>query len=99
MIAAPEEGMKHAGPEAFARLAPLIAELRALAALREPRPGTFYRGSQAFLHFHEDAAGDFADVKVDRDWERSRVSTARERRALLRRVRALLAGSAPRARR
>jgi len=86
--------MKHAGPEAIQRLAPLVAELRKLAALREPRPGTFYRGAQAFLHFHEDAAGDFADVKVGGDWERSRVSSARERGALLRRVRALLAALA-----
>ncbi len=86
--------MKHAGADAIARLAPLIAELRAFAALREPRPGTFYRGSRAFLHFHEDAAGDFADVKVGGDWERSRVTTARERSALLRRVRALLGESA-----
>jgi hypothetical protein len=88
--------VKHAGAEAIQRLAPLVAELRALAGLREARPGTFYRGSQAFLHFHEDAAGDYADLKVDGDWERSRVSTARERSALLRRVRALLAASAPR---
>lgn len=82
--------MKHAGQEALERLAPLLAALRAREELRERTPGTFYRGSVAFLHFHEDAAGDFADVKVGRDWERSRVSTARERSALLRRVRELL---------
>ncbi len=84
--------MKHAGPDAHARLAPLLAELRRLAQLREPKPGTFYRGSVAFLHFHEDAAGDFADVKVAGDWQRSRVVSAKERALLLRRVRALLAG-------
>ena len=83
--------MKHAGPETIARLAPLLAELRNLAPLREPKPGTFYRGSSAFLHFHEDADGDFADLKVDGDWERSRVVSVRERATLLRRVRALLA--------
>jgi hypothetical protein len=85
------EHVRHATPPTLARLAPLIAELRKHAALVEPKPGTFYRGSQAFLHFHEDAAGDFADVKVGRDWERARVTTQRERAALLRRVRELLA--------
>jgi hypothetical protein len=70
--------------------------LRAFSALHEPRPGAFYRGSQAFLHFHEDPTGDFADVKVGREWERARVTTQRERAALLRRVRALLASSTSR---
>jgi hypothetical protein len=88
--------VRHATAVALARLAPLLGELRKLSGLREPKPGTFYRGSQAFLHFHEDPAGDFADVKVGGDWERLRVSTQRERAALLRRARALLAGSAPR---
>ncbi|MBM4381767.1 MAG: hypothetical protein FJ091_00220 [Deltaproteobacteria bacterium] len=85
--------MKHAGPAAIARLAPLITELRKLEALREPKPGTFYRGSQAFLHFHEDAAGDFADLKVAGEWQRSRATTQRERAQLLRSVRDVLAQS------
>jgi hypothetical protein len=89
-----EKAMKHATAAAIARLAPLLDALRAFAELRERTPGTFYRGSQAFLHFHEDAAGDFADVKVGGDWQRTRVSTQRERAALLRRVRALTADSA-----
>jgi hypothetical protein len=88
--------MKHAGPEAIARLAPLLAELRKLEALREPKPGTFYRGSQAFLHFHEDASGDFTDLKVAGEWERSRATTQRERAQLLRRVREVLAQSVKR---
>jgi hypothetical protein len=83
--------MRHAGPDALARLAPLLAELRRLPALRERSPGTFYRGSQAFLHFHEDPSGDFADLKVRGAWERSRVATQRERAALLRRARGVLA--------
>jgi hypothetical protein len=84
--------VKHAGPEAIARLAPLLAQLRKLGPLRERSPGTFYRGSGAFLHFHEDGAGDFADVKVAGDWERARVVTVRERERLLRRVSKLLEG-------
>jgi hypothetical protein len=87
-----ENGMRHATAAALARLAPLLASLREISALREPRPGAFYRGARAFLHFHEDEAGDFADVKSGDDWERLRVTTQRERAALLRRVRELLAG-------
>jgi hypothetical protein len=83
--------VKHAGPETIARLESLLEGVRGIAGLREPRRGTFYRGSRAFLHFHEDAAGDFADLKVGEDWERHRVTTARERGALLRRARAVLA--------
>jgi hypothetical protein len=83
--------MRHATAAALARLAPLLAALRTLSALKERKPGSFYRGSQAFLHFHEDVAGDFADVKVGGDWERLRVTTQRERAALVRRVQQILA--------
>jgi hypothetical protein len=88
-----EHRLKHATATALARLAPLLPALRAFSELREAKLGVFYRGSRAFLHFHEDPAGDFADVKVGRDWERSRVSTQRERAVLLRRVCTLLADS------
>jgi len=91
-----EPCLKHATTSTITRLAPLVRALRVFSELREPRPGTFYRGSQAFLHFHEDLAGDFADVKVGREWERWCVTTQRERAALLRRVRSLLASSASR---
>jgi hypothetical protein len=89
--------MKHAGPSALDALEPLLAELRALDGLVEKKRGTFYRRSAAFLHFHEDAAGLFADLKQGDDWDRLRVSTARERKALLRRAKATLAGT-PRSR-
>jgi hypothetical protein len=91
MAPAPQEdAVKHATPVAIARLEPLLAQLRKRGELTERKPGTFYRGSQAFLHFHEDAAGDFADLKVDGDWERARISTQQERAALVRRVAAVL---------
>jgi hypothetical protein len=91
-----EHFLKHATAAALARLAPLLATLRGFPELREAKLGLFYRGSQAFLHFHEDPTGDFADVKVGREWERSRVTTQRERAVLLRRVRTLLESSASR---
>ena len=77
--------MKHAGPEAIASLEPVLRHLRTLPGLVERKPGVFYRKSKAFLHFHEDAAGMFADVKLsgDGDYTRLRVSTAAERKAFL----------------
>jgi hypothetical protein len=92
--------MRHATPTALDRLEPLLASLRAFEALREKKRGTFYRGSSAFLHFHEDPAGLFADVKLTgADFTRLPATSAAEQRALLRAVRAALgAGSAPRSR-
>ena len=56
--------MKHAGPDALDRLEPLIARIRDLPGLVEKTRGTFYRKSRAFLHFHEDPKGLFADIRV-----------------------------------
>ena len=56
--------MKHAGPDTLATLAPLLARVRSLPGLVERTPGCFYRGSKAFLHFHEDPSGTHADVKL-----------------------------------
>ena len=74
--------MKHAGPDALAALTKLIEAIRT-RGLKEPRPGVFYRKGKACLHFHEDPAGLFADLRLGADWERHRVSTAKERAALL----------------
>jgi hypothetical protein len=82
--------MRHARPEALDQLEPMLEALRAMPDLREKSRGTFYRGSRAFLHFHEDPAGLFADVRLDDEFERFRVTTQRERRTVLTRVRAAL---------
>jgi len=66
-------------------------KVRAHETLLEKKRGTFYRKSSAFLHFHEDLAGLFADLKVGGDWARFRVSSARERAAFLREVARVLA--------
>jgi hypothetical protein len=79
--------MRHAGVEALDRLEPLLIGLRGVVGLREKSRGVFYRQSRAFLHFHEDPAGLFADVRFEQDFERIRVSTADEQKLLLRRVR------------
>ena len=80
--------MKHAGAAALDRLEPLLARLRALPGLKEKARGTFYVKSRAFLHFHEDPAGLFADVRAQggADFERVRVETDAERAALLERI-------------
>ena len=83
--------MRHATPAALDRLEALLAELRQLPGLREKKRGTFYRGGSAFLHFHEDPAGLFADVRLSGpDFSRRRVTSATEQRALLAAVRRAL---------
>lgn len=84
--------MKHAGTEALDILEPLLADLRALEGPKEKKRGVFYLKSRAFLHFHEDPAGLFCDVRLDPrdDFTRRAVNTQQERRALLREVRAAL---------
>lgn len=88
--------MKHAGPEALDQLDSLLTKLRGQAGMVEKGRGTFYRKSSAFLHFHEDPEGLFADVKLaGTEFERFRVSTAKERALLLRRVADALAAASP----
>ena len=79
--------MKHAGADTLERLAELLEELRRRTVLREKSPGSFYLKSRAFLHFHDDPAGIFADVKLDhRDYSRHRISTLKERAELLKKI-------------
>jgi hypothetical protein len=75
--------MKHAGAAALDRLEPFLSELRALSGLKEKSRGTFYRGSRAFLHFHEHGEEFYADVRLADDFERFPASTTRERASLL----------------
>lgn len=81
--------MKHAGKDALDRLEPLLAELRK-RALKEKSRGAFYRGGSGFLHFHEHGPEFFADLKTAKDFERFPATTAADRKALLKRVDALL---------
>jgi hypothetical protein len=75
--------MKHAGPAALDALADLIGSIREQSELKESRPGVFYRKGKAYLHFHEDPAGLFADLRVSTEWERFPVSEADERARFL----------------
>jgi hypothetical protein len=78
--------MKHAGPATLARISPLLAQLRARPLLREARPGVFELNSRAFLHFHDDPSGVFADVRLAGDFVRLPVTTSLEQADLLERV-------------
>jgi hypothetical protein len=78
--------MKHAGPATFARIVPLLQELRARSVLREMRPGVFYLKSRSFLHFHDDPSGIFADVRLADDFLRLPVTTASQQADLLDRI-------------
>jgi hypothetical protein len=95
--------MKHASAQTLRQLGALLERLRALPGLVERKPGIFYRGSSAFLHFHEDPAGVFADAKLDgSSFERVKLSGATDAEELVRRASAALAGrgaSAPASRR
>ena len=56
--------MKHAGSAALDSLEPLLARLRAVGGLKEKGRGVFYLKSRAFLHFHEDPTGLYADIRA-----------------------------------
>ena len=86
--------MKHAGDAALDLIEPLLREIRACEGLVERKRGIWHRNSRAFLHFHEDLDGMFADLRVGADFERFRVSSASEQRAFLRRLRRALADEA-----
>jgi hypothetical protein len=85
--------VKHAGSGALDALENLLERVRAVQGLQERARGVFYRRSKAFLHFHEDKAGLFADLRVADDWERCSVNTSAQRSDLVRRLLAVIRDS------
>jgi hypothetical protein len=75
--------VKHVSASGLDQLDDLLRELRGVDGLKEKKRGVFYRGSRAFLHFHEDPSGLYADVRIDAEFERVRVTTKAERKRLL----------------
>lgn len=77
--------MRHARDEDLDRLEGLLADLRRLPAIVERKRGVFYRRGKAFLHFHEDPKGLFADIRdaSGADFDRIEVTDATGRRALM----------------
>ncbi len=78
--------MRHAGPATLARILPFLEELRCRPVLREMRPGVFYLKSRAFLHFHDDPSGVFADVRLADDFLRLAVTSSSQQSDLLERI-------------
>ena len=78
--------MRHAGPDTLTRIAPLLEQLRTRSVLRERRPGIFELKSRAFLHFHDDPSGIFADVRLSDEFVRLRVTSRAEQSDLLDRI-------------
>ena len=76
--------MKHACSAALDSLRELLARLRALPGLTEMKPGIFDVKSKAYLHFHEEPSGVFADARLSGDeFERFPVNTKHEQESLL----------------
>lgn len=82
--------MRHITDAGLDDLEPLLERLRGLDGLVERKRGNFTRGSRAFLHFHEDPAGYFADVRLSDDFERFRVQTKAEQARLVAAVKTAL---------
>ena len=78
--------MRHAGPITLARISDLLRELRARTVLEERTPGCFALKSRAFLHFHDDPSGIFADVRLADEFVRMRVTSRSEQSDLLDRI-------------
>jgi len=80
--------MKHATPEAIARIEPLLKRVRCIEGLKEKRPGIYYYKSSAFLHFHEDEDEIFADIKIEPPvFERLPVTTKHQQNILVKWIR------------
>jgi hypothetical protein len=84
--------MRHAGEAALDSIESMLDELRQFEGICERNRGIFYQKASAFIHFHEDPAGIFADVRRDREWVRLPVNKSSERRQFVRLVREILRG-------
>lgn len=84
--------MRHARAEDLDRLEDLLVQLRTLPGLVEKKRGIFYRKGRAFLHFHEDPKGMFADIggPPNGEFERIDVTEAAGQAALMAAARARL---------
>jgi hypothetical protein len=68
------------------KLEPLLQKIRSLNVLKEKARGVFYYKSKAFLHFHEDEAGIFADLKEDDRWRRRSVDSKADKSTLIKAI-------------
>jgi hypothetical protein len=84
--------VRHARPDDLDRVDGLLVALREIEGLKEKKRGVFYRGSKAFLHFHEHVGDIVCDVRINGvEFDRRIVTTATAQEHLVRDVRAALA--------
>jgi hypothetical protein len=83
--------LKHATARALDELEDLLKELRQFSALKEKQRGIFYLKSTAFLHFHEDSTGLFADLKIKDEFERFALNNGIEKKILLSKIKPAIA--------
>jgi hypothetical protein len=67
-------------------IAPILSVLRAHPTLHEVRPTAFHLDGRDFLHFHEEADGVFADVRLSKGFVRMPVSSEFEQSEFLDRI-------------
>ena len=80
--------VRHATPADLEHIDRLLEALRSISGLIEKRPGVFYRRARAFVHFHADPTGLYADARLrDDDFVRLPVTTQAEQARFLRQVR------------
>jgi hypothetical protein len=75
--------MKYADTAALAALCDVIENLRRRPVLVEKKLGSFYTKGRAFLHFHKDPNGLYADLRHSGDWQRFPVNDPDECATLL----------------
>jgi hypothetical protein len=75
--------VKHADVRALEAVSDLIENLRRRSDLVEKKLGIFYTKGRAFLHFHKDPAGLFADLREGDEWQRYPVNDPDECTKLL----------------
>lgn len=70
------------------RIEDVLTALRALPGVTEKKRGVFYRGRDAFVHFHAEVGVVYADAKLTRSagFTRFALASAPDRRKFLRSV-------------
>jgi hypothetical protein len=89
--------VKHADVRALEAVSDLIENLRRRSDLVEKKLGIFYTKGRAFVHFHKDPAGLFADLREGDEWQRYPVNAPDECTRLLAAVDRTLEGASRRA--
>lgn len=60
--------MGHTSYDDLSDLKSILAQLRKLPGIKEPKPGIFYYKSAGFLHFHDKDGERWADVRSGESW-------------------------------